>query len=69
MTQYAFIVNGISRTVEVDGGTELLYVLRDNLGLNSPRYGCGSEQCGACRVLVDGELTYACTTTTESHVT
>ena len=35
--------------------------VRNELGLNSPRYGCGKEQCGACRVLVDGELKYSCT--------
>ena len=42
--------------------TPLLYVLRNTLGLKGTRFGCGTEQCGACVVLVDGEPTYSCTT-------
>jgi nicotinate dehydrogenase subunit A len=54
-------VNGVTRQVE-DTDTPLLHVLRDTLGLKSPRLGCGAEQCGSCMVLVDGRVTYACTT-------
>ena len=56
-----FTVNGRSVSVEADGGTPLLSVLRDDLGLRGSRFGCGTEQCGACMVLIDGEPAYACT--------
>jgi nicotinate dehydrogenase subunit A len=55
------IVNGNPVAIESPPGIPLLLCLRNELGLNSPRYGCGKEQCGACRVLVDGELKYSCT--------
>lgn len=55
------IVNGNPVAIESEPGISLLLCLRNELGLNSPRYGCGKEQCGACRVLVDGELKYSCT--------
>jgi len=48
-------VNGVSHTVNVDPSTPLLYVLRNQLSLNGPKYGCGLQQCGACMVLVDGK--------------
>jgi nicotinate dehydrogenase subunit A len=54
-------VNGRDETVQVEAGTALLYVLRGDLGLTSPKYGCGAEQCGACTVLVDGEKAFSCT--------
>ena len=57
-----FIVNGESRTVEVDGATPLLWVLRDTLGLTGTKFGCGMAQCGACTVLLNGEPTRACIT-------
>ena len=54
-------VNGASHTVDVDDpDMPLLYALRDDLGLNNPRFGCGLAQCGACTVLVDGEATRSC---------
>lgn len=62
MASITFTVNGALREVEADAGTQLLYVLRNQLGLNGPRYGCGQEQCGACRVMIDGELAWSCTT-------
>jgi isoquinoline 1-oxidoreductase alpha subunit len=47
-------VNGTSRSVDVDGDTPLLWVLRDNLGLTGTKFGCGIALCGACTVFVDG---------------
>ncbi len=54
-------VNDRSVTVAADGSTPLLSVLRDELGLRGTKYGCGTEQCGACVVLIDGEPSYSCT--------
>ena len=53
-------VNGTSVHVESDGGRPLLSVLRDELGLRGTRFGCGTEQCGACMVLIDGEPACSC---------
>ena len=51
-------LNGQWREVRSEGDTPLLYVLRDELGLNGAKYGCGLGQCGACTVLVDGAAVY-----------
>ena len=56
------LVNGRTRTAEVDPDTPLLWVLRDGLGLTGTKYGCGVGQCGACTVLVDGEAVRSCST-------
>jgi nicotinate dehydrogenase subunit A len=53
-------VNGDVRTVTVESGTPLLYVLRNDYGLSGPRFGCGLSQCGACTVHVDGRATRSC---------
>jgi isoquinoline 1-oxidoreductase alpha subunit len=53
-------VNGTSRSVDVDGDTPLLWVLRDNLGLTGTKFGCGIALCGACTVFVDGRPLRAC---------
>ena len=53
-------VNGASRSVEAHPDTPLLYALRNELGLTGSRFGCGSGQCGACFVLVDGRATASC---------
>lgn len=53
-------VNGASRKVEARPDTPLLYVLRNELGLTGTRFGCGSGQCGACFVLVDGKPMASC---------
>ena len=53
-------VNGQSRTVRVDPATPLLYVLRNQLQLNGPKYGCGIEVCGSCMVLMDGKAMPSC---------
>jgi nicotinate dehydrogenase subunit A len=54
------IVNGKSYTVDVAPSTPLLYVLRNDLGLQGPRFGCGLGQCGACTVIVNGVATRSC---------
>ena len=53
-------VNGEARVVDVDPDTPLLYVLRDNLALKGPKFGCGLGQCGACTVHVAGEAVRSC---------
>lgn len=55
-------INGEDRQLMIDPDTPLLYALRNDLGITSPRQGCGQEQCGACRIIMDGETVYACTT-------
>ena len=55
-------LNGEWREVVSEGDTPLLYVLRDELGLNGAKYGCGLGQCGACTVLVEGAAVYSCVT-------
>ena len=57
---FTLIVNGTSNTVQADPDTPLLYVLRNDLGLNGPQFGCGLEQCGACTVLVGARAALAC---------
>jgi aerobic-type carbon monoxide dehydrogenase small subunit (CoxS/CutS family) len=47
-------INGKSHTLDVDPSTPLLYILRNDLGLQGPRFGCGLGQCGACTVIVNG---------------
>ena len=53
-------VNGVERGVEAAPDTPLLYVLRNDFGLPGTRFGCGSGQCGACFVLVDGRAMASC---------
>ncbi len=55
-------VNGAAHEVDIDPSTPLLYVLRNDLNLNGPRFGCGLAQCGACTVLVDGNPVRSCIT-------
>jgi isoquinoline 1-oxidoreductase alpha subunit len=57
-----FKVNGVDRTVDVDGDTPLLWVLRDVLGMTGTKFGCGMALCGACTVHVDGVATRSCVT-------
>jgi nicotinate dehydrogenase subunit A len=54
-------VNGKSHKVDVEPDTPLLYVLRDDLGLHGPKFGCGLAQCGSCTVLIDGKAVRSCT--------
>ena len=53
-------VNGQSQVVHVDPQTPLIYVLRNDLALKGTKFGCGLEQCGACKVMVDGEALPSC---------
>lgn len=53
-------VNGEAHTVTTDPSTPLLYLLRNQLQLNGPKYGCGLQQCGACMVLLDGKAQPSC---------
>jgi nicotinate dehydrogenase subunit A len=55
-------VNGAMRSVPAEPDTPLLYVLRNDLGLNGAKFGCGLAQCGACTVLVDGKPVRSCVT-------
>ena len=60
MTRITLKVNGKSRVVNTDPTTPLLYVLRNDLGLRGPKFGCGLGQCGSCTVIVDGEAVRSC---------
>ncbi len=61
-TGLAITVNGQPHRVEADADTPLLYVLRNDLGLVGSRFGCGTGQCGACFVLIDGKAVPSCDT-------
>src|SRR5688572_8484532 len=58
----ALNVNGKKRTVDVDSTVPLLTVLRDELDLTGTKYGCGEGRCGACTVLIDGQIARSCLT-------
>ena len=60
--RYTLTVNGRSCTVEAESDTPLLYILRNDLELSGPRFGCGLSQCGACTVLIDGKPARSCVT-------
>jgi nicotinate dehydrogenase subunit A len=62
MANFSVRVNGERRTLSVDADTPLLYVLRNDVGLNGPKFGCGLAQCGACTVLVGGKPVRSCVT-------
>jgi len=59
-TAITLTVNGQRYPLTIDPATPLLYVLRNDLGLSGPKYGCGEEQCGACKVLIDGAAVPSC---------
>src|SRR5580658_10133742 len=66
MSNIALKVNGSTHTVDVDPSTPLLYILRNDLGLQGPRFGCGLGQCGACTVIVNGQAIRSCITPVSS---
>jgi isoquinoline 1-oxidoreductase subunit alpha len=63
---YTIKINGGDQTVDVDGDTPLLWVLRDVLGMTGTKFGCGMALCGACTVQIDGAATRSCITTIDS---
>ena len=63
---FPIVVNGINHTVDVDGDTPLLWVLRDVLGMTGTKFGCGMALCGACTVHIDGAATRSCITPIDS---
>ena len=71
--RFRLTVNGAFAEVEASGDTPLLYALRNDLALKGTRFGCGSGQCGACFVLIDGHAAPACDTplwsAAEKHIT
>jgi len=62
MSSITLKVNGAAHTVDVDPSTPLLYILRNDLDLHGPRFGCGLGQCGACAVIINGVATRSCIT-------
>ena len=63
---FAVNINGTPRSVDVDGDTPLLWVLRDVLGMTGTKFGCGMALCGACTVHIDGTAVRSCITTIDS---
>ena len=62
MPNYRLQVNGAAREATAEADTPLLYVLRNDLALNGPKFGCGLAQCGACTVLLRGNAVRSCRT-------
>lgn len=60
MTEITFTVNGSPVTIDAENDDELLYLLRDRLGVTGPKYGCGVGVCGACTSHQDGDLVRPC---------
>ncbi|MGD0723624.1 MAG: (2Fe-2S)-binding protein [Roseiarcus sp.] len=63
---FQIVVNRIVRSVDVDGDTPLLWVLRDVLGMTGTKFGCGAALCGACTVHIEGAATRSCVTPIDS---
>ena len=66
MSTITLRVNGRAHTVDVEPSTPLLYILRNDLGLQGPRFGCGLGQCGAFTVIINGTAVRSCITPTSS---
>src|SRR5262247_2265513 len=66
MSSITLKVNGAPHRVDVEPSTPLLYILRNDLGLQGPKFGCGLGQCGACTVIINGVATRSCVTATSS---
>jgi nicotinate dehydrogenase subunit A len=60
MTKLSLKVNGRSHALDIDPSTPLLFVLNDELGLRGPKFGCGMVQCGACTVILRGQVVRSC---------
>ena len=61
-------INGKQHSIDVDGDTPLLWVLRDVLGMTGTKFGCGMALCGACTVHIDGAATRSCIKIGRAHV-
>ena len=66
MSTITLRVNGAAHTVDVEPLTPLLYILRNDIGLQGPKFGCGLGQCGACTVIINGVATRSCVTATST---
>lgn len=66
MSEITLKVNNETHVVDVDPSTPLLYILRNDLDLSGPRFGCGLGQCGACAVIIGGRVVRSCITPTSS---
>ena len=66
MSKVTLRVNGSVHALDVEPSTPLLYILRNDLGLQGPRFGCGLGQCGACAVISNGAAVRSCITTVSS---
>jgi nicotinate dehydrogenase subunit A len=62
MAKITLDVNGKSHAIDADPNMPLLYALRNDIGLNNPKFGCGLAQCGACTVHLNGEPVRSCIT-------
>ena len=60
MARISLQVNGKTQVIDTDPETPLLYILRDDLSLNGPKFGCGLGQCGACAVIINGNAIRSC---------
>ena len=60
MSNMTLKVNGRSHTLDIEPATPLLYILRNDLGLQGPKFGCGLGQCGACTVIINGAAVRSC---------
>ncbi len=66
MSDITLKVNGRTHTLDIDPSTPLLYILRNDLGLQGPHFGCGLGQCGACTVIIKGAAVRSCITPTST---
>ena len=66
MSNVTLKVNGKTQTVDIDPSTPLLYILRNDLGYEGPKFGCGLGQCGACTVIIEGKAVRSCITPASS---
>src|SRR2546430_10786540 len=66
MSKITLKVNGGTHALDIDPATPVLYILRNDLNLQGPRFGCGLGQCGACTVIINGVATRSCITPTSN---
>ena len=66
MSEITLKVNGKTHTLDIDPATPLLYILRNDLDMQGPRFGCGLGQCGSCTVIIRGEAVRSCITPTSA---